>query len=41
MIVMQLPIFELNKVLLKFIIISSTLIHIECVKTYQRIIDRL
>ena len=36
MIVMQLPIFELNKVLLESIIISSTLIYINCVKNLSK-----
>ena len=36
MIVMQLTIFELNKVLLESIIISSTLIHINCVKNLSK-----
>ena len=36
MIVMQLPIFELNKVLLESVIISSTLIHINCVKNLSK-----
>ena len=36
MIVMQLPILELNKVLLESIIISSTLIHINCVKNLSK-----
>ena len=34
--VMQLPIFELNKVFLGSIIISSTLIHINCVKNLSK-----
>ena len=36
MIVMQLLIFQLNKVLLESIIISSTLIHINCVKNLSK-----
>ena len=36
MIVMQLPIFELNRVMLEFIIISSILIHINWVKNLSK-----